>query len=174
MTYIFQFLQEKTVPEQAMQIASAKMVMEEEEDFSSPEAIQKYFQILYHFRGESLDKKDILGKFRKGRMPFATVGQEFKIIEQSTKTIFIAKEIRAKELLEEMRLKGATRALMREVGQYSVSVYDNDFQKLYRAGLLMEVSEDLKEDFFILRDIEGYTDDIGLLTDVEQGNSIFM
>lgn len=172
-TYIFQMEDEVNVPGQEQQIDTAKQIIRKFNDISMPEAIQEYFTRLYGFKGEGLDKKKILERFKKGRFPFATVGKEFKLIEQDTKTVFIAREEKAKEILEEIRYKGATKALMREAGQYCVDVYDNIFQKIYAAGMLMEVSEELKEEFFLLRDAEDYAEETGLKIDVELGAGIW-
>lgn len=172
-TYIFQMEDEVKVPGQEQQIDTAKQIIRKFNDISMPEAIQEYFARLYGFKGEGLDKKKILERFKKGRFPFATVGKEVKLIEQDTKTIFIAREERAKEILEEIRYKGATKALMREAGQYCVDVYDNIFQKIYAAGMLMEVSEELKDEFFLLQDTDNYSEETGLKIDVELGTGIW-
>ena len=172
-TYIFQMEDEVKVPGQEQQIDTAKQIIRKFNDISMPEAIQEYFARLYGFKGEGLDKKKILERFKKCRFPFATVGKDFKLIEQDTKTIFIVREERAKEILEEIRYKGATKALMREAGQYCVDVYDNIFQKIYAAGMLMEVSEELKDEFFLLRDADDYSEETGLKIDVELGVGIW-
>ena len=172
-TYIFQLEDEIKVPGQEQQIDTAKQIIRKFSDISLPEAIQEYFTRLYGFKGEGLDKKKILEQFKKGRFPFATVGEQFKLIEQNTKTIFIAREERAREILEEIRYKGATKVLMRETGQYCVDVYDNIFQKVYAAGMLTEVSEELKDDFFLLRNAEDYSEETGLNIDVELGAGIW-
>lgn len=172
-TYIFQMEDEVKVLGQEQQIDTAKQIIRKFNDISMPEAIQEYFARLYGFKGEGLDKKKILERFNKGRFPFAMVGKDFKLIEQDTKTIFIVREERAKEILEEIRYKGATKALMREVGQYCVDVYDNIFQKIYAAGMLMEVSEELKDEFFLLRNVDDYSEETGLKIDVELGTGIW-
>ena len=56
------------------------------------QGIEKYFQMLYHFRGDSLDKKNILGEFVNKRYNFAKVGQEFVLIEKKTAMILIPEE----------------------------------------------------------------------------------
>ena len=57
------------------------------------QGIQNYFEALYHFRGESLDKKKILEMFKNPKLQFAYnftgVAKEFKLIEEDTKTISI-------------------------------------------------------------------------------------
>lgn len=171
--FIFELDQEKAVFSQRLPIAVSKNIMEKYEEYTSPDAVQEYFQMLYHYRGTSLDKKNIIGQFRKGRFPFETVSKQFRLIEQNTKTIFVAKEEKAMELLEEIRYKGATRKLMREAGQYSVNVYDDCFQKMNAAGMLQVVSEELKEDFFVLRDSSCYKEDVGLAVTVEYGDAVW-
>lgn len=172
-TYIFQLEDEVKVPGQEQQIDTAKQVIRKFSDISMPEAIQEYFTRLYGFKGEGLDKKRILEQFKKGRFPFSTVAEQFKLIEQNAKTIFIAREERAREIVEEIRYKGAQKVLMREVGQYCVNVYDNIFQKIYAAGMLTEVSEELKGEFFLLRNTEDYSEETGLKIDVELGSGIW-
>lgn len=172
-TYIFQLEDVAKVPGQEQQIDTAKQIIRKYEDISALEAIREYFVRLYGFKGEGLDKKKILEEFQKGRFPFAKVGKEFRLIEQNTKTVLIAREERAKEIVEELRIKGATKALVREAGQYCVNIYENIFQKIYGAGMLLEISEDLKEDFYVLRDMEDYSEETGLKIDVELGRGIW-
>ncbi|MDO4276348.1 MAG: CRISPR-associated helicase Cas3' [Eubacteriales bacterium] len=175
MAHVFQLEGEEAIPGQSQQIASAKYLMEEEDDITSPEAVRKYFEILYHYRGESLDKKGIMGQFRPMYFPFASVSEQFKLIEQNTKSIFIAGEDEAIQILHEIQLKGATRALMRKAGKYVVNVYENDFDRLHEAGMLTAVSEEMKEEFFMLRDNSLYSDDMGLMTDrVDRGSAILV
>ena len=62
---IFQLEGRERVPGQIQQIEVAKTLLQDGSDISSLEEIQKYFQLLYHFRGESLDKKKIMEKIEK-------------------------------------------------------------------------------------------------------------
>ena len=173
-TYIFQLEESQKVPSQEQQIDTAKQVIRKYEDISSIEAIQEYFARLYNFKGSALDKKSILEEFQKGRFAFAKVGKEFKLIEQDTKTVLIPREERAKEIVEELRYKGATKALIREAGQYCVNIYDNLFGKMCDAGKLIEASEELKEEFFVLRNCEDYSEETGLKIDAELGSDIWI
>ena len=54
-----------------------------------------------------------------------------------------------------------------------MDVYDNIFQKIYAAGMLMEVSEELKDEFFLLRNVDDYSEETGLKIDVELGTGIW-
>lgn len=172
-TYVFQLEEAQKIPSQEQQIDVAKQVFRKYEDVSSLDAIQEYFVRLYGFKDEGLDKKHILEQFYRGEFQFAKVAKEFKLIEENTKTILIPKENRAKEIIEELRYKGATKSLMREIGKYSVNVYENVFKKMYGAGMFLEVTEELGEELFVLRSDEDYSDETGLKVEVEMGSGIW-
>ncbi len=172
--YYFQLEETRRIPGQEQQIDTAKQVIRKYEDIASLEAVQEYFSRLYRFKGTALDKKNILEEFQKGRFAFASVGKEFKLIEQNTKTILIPVEIRAKEIAEELKLKGASKKLIREAGRYCINIYDNLFQKMYSAGMFAEVSEELKGEFFVLKNCSDYSDETGLQVHVELGMDVWL
>ena len=62
---------------------------------------------------------------------------------------------------------------MRRAGQYCVQLYDNEFDKMYGAGMLKPVSEDV-EDFYELVSGDQYTDEMGLKLGTESGMAVFM
>lgn len=172
--YYFQWEEPRRIPGQEQQIDTAKQIIRRHEDIASLEAIQEYFTRLYHFKGAALDRKGIMEEFQRGRFAFATVGKEFKLIEQNTKTILIPVEERAKKIAEELKLKGASKKLIREAGKYCVNVYDNLFRKMYGAGMFVGVSEELKEEFFVLKDCSNYSDETGLQVNVEFGVDVWL
>lgn len=173
-TYIFRLDLKEFVPGQRQQIEIAESLISDNRNLEELDTIERYFEMLYHFRGESLDKKGILKKFDRGNFQFSTVGKEFQLIEENTKTIVIPKEEEAKEILEQLRLKGITKERIRKIGQYCVNVYENDFRKMFAAGMLREISEDLKDDYFMLREPERYTDEMGLDLNIEYGEAVIM
>ena len=149
-------------------------VSERYEDIASPEAIEEYFKRLYHFRGEGLDTKDIIGQMEVGvksrLFPFASVAKQFKLIENDTRTVLIDKEPEAKVVANRIRRGERSRQLVREAGQYCVNVYDNDFEKLNGAGRL----EAINMDFYLLRNKEQYTEEKGLEIQVERGEAVIL
>lgn len=173
-TYIFKLDIRETVPGQRQQIEVAESLLSDNRSLEELETVKRYFEILYHFRGESLDKKEILKKFDRGNFQFSSVGREFRLIEENTKTILIPKEEDAQKILEQLKIKGFTKELMRKMGQYCVNVYENDFQKMFAAGMLNGISEDLKDDYFVLRDMEKYMDEMGLDLSVGYGEAVMM
>ena len=62
---------------------------------------------------------------------------------------------------------------MRRAQQYCIQVYDRDFEKLYGAGMVREVSADI-EDFFELVKESQYTEDMGLDLGVELGMAVVL
>ena len=51
-------------------------------------------------------------------------------------------------------------------------MYEKDFDKLYGAGMIQRISEDI-EDYYELVNFSQYTDEMGLSLDVESGIAIF-
>lgn len=172
--YIFRSDEKEYLPGQRQQIEIAESLMEDQKNPEELETIQEYFNMLYHFKGDGLDKKHILDSFRKMTFPFAEVSKKFHLIENKTRTVFILREQRAEELLEELRNKGITKKRMRETGQFCVNIYDTDFQKMCAAGLFRPISEDLGDDFFVLQNPDYYTEATGLRLDVDFGEAVMM
>ncbi len=173
-TYIFKMDIKESVPGQRQQIEIAESLLSDKKKLEELDTIEQYFEMLYHFRGDSLDKKDILKKFERGNFQFATVGKEFRLIEENTKTIVIPREEEAEELLEKLRLKGFTKEGLRKIGRYCVNVYENEFRKMFAAGMLGKISEDLKDDYFVLKDLEKYSDEMGLDLNIGYGEAVMM
>ncbi len=171
-TYVFSLEEKEYMAGQRQQIGVTESLLSDGRDLEGLETIKAYFEMLYHFRGESLDKKDILKKFDRGNFQFSRVAKEVRLIEDDSKTILIAKEEEAREILEQVRIKGFTKSLMRKMGRYCVNVRENVFQKLLAAGALEAMEADLKEDYFVLRDSEKYTDEMGLTLDVGFGEAV--
>lgn len=170
---VFQFENGENVPGQRQQMDVTKLMLAENRDIFSLEGIERYFKYLYRFRGEGLDKKKTMDEFQDKRYNFATVGREFRLIEENTRTLFINGDAEAEDILRQMRICGYTRALMRKAGQYCIQVYDKEFERLYDAGMLRVVSEDM-EDFYELLDGEMYSDEMGLDLQAETGMVRFL
>ena len=154
--FIFRFEGKQNLLGQRQQIDVTKSLIAEGRDLSDVKSIKEYFEMLYHLKGDSMDKKKIMEEFKNKRYNFAKVGKEFKLIEQSTKTIFVNCEESANEILQMLKERGFTRSGMRKAGQYCIDVYDQEFDKLYGMGMIQPVSEDI-EDFYELTDRSKYT-----------------
>lgn len=91
-------------------------------------------------------------------------------------TIFVGNTDEAKELMDEIKLKGISKERMRKAGQFCVQVYcgeKSEFQKLYDAGIIRLVSDDVR-DFYELTSMEYYSEECGLVCLVDEGDAIFL
>ena len=146
----------------------AQMVMRDFEDISTTEAIKKYFDLLHEYIGEGLDLHDILGKADK-RMLFSDIADEFKLIGDTGRSLFIPCDDLSEELLAKLQAGVRNRSLMRKVGQYVVNVYENQFLKLQGAGVIDVLDENIN----ILTDMSIYDDKKGLIVAVDEGIGVF-
>lgn len=170
--FIFRFEEGQHLLGQRQQIDVAKSLIADGRDLSDMESITKYFEMLYHIKGDTLDKKKIMDEFKNKQYNFAKVGKEFRLIEQNTKTLFINCEEQADEILRLLKERGFTRLGMRKAGQYCIAVYDKEFDKLYGMGMIQPISEDI-EDFYELQDRNKYTEEMGLELEFEDGVALF-
>lgn len=163
-------------PELKQPIVAAEQIAAKYNDIASLEAIQEYFKRLYYYKGEKgLDVKGIVEQLEKGGrsllIPFADVADEFSLIEEgNTKTILIDQEIKAQEIVQRIRRGEHSRQLVREAGHYCIHIFEKDFENLNGAGKLEAL--DLK--FYRLRNLEQYTDEMGLILNTERGEAVFL
>src|SRR5699024_333359 len=74
--------EEKPPPLLATAIGTGKNVMDRYENFTSPEAVHAYFQMLLNLRGEQAqDVQQILPLIRSEFVPFRTVAERFHLID---------------------------------------------------------------------------------------------
>ncbi|MDO4291659.1 MAG: CRISPR-associated helicase Cas3' [Eubacteriales bacterium] len=171
---IFTFVKEERhrndMLRQAIRIS--EQILEEYRDFASPEAIQDYFQRMHKLAGDGLDLYRVVARLDEARadsIPFASVASDVRIIRENTRTIFITDAPEAKALERQLRYGERTRGLMRRVGKYCVNVYEDTYERLLAAGKL----EELDEQITLLRDPAQYSEQEGLIIDVERGDAIF-
>lgn len=156
----------------AVPIASEKETMKHYDQPDSQEAVAYYFQCLLNMKGpEALDQKDILPLMQEDRsfMPFRTVDERFHLIDSATRAVCIPRGD-GKALGDCLRNGERSRSLFRELGQYSVSVYENHFQALWSAGDL----ELLDDGTAILSNVELYSETMGLSLETDSGKAYFV
>ena len=157
--------QAETAPPQMFSaaIAAGQEAMDQYEDLSDPDAVSCYFHALLDLKGQKAqDQKGILPRIQEGDFPFRTVAEEFHLIEQDTHTVYIPIGD-GEKLVKRLRQGERSRQLFRELGQYGVSVYTQQFQILDEGGVL----ELLEDGSAILIDLSLYSDDTGLTLNVD-------
>ena len=170
--YVFQFEEQERILGQRKQIDAAKTLVSDGKDISALETIEEYFEFLYHLKSSELDKKNIMGRFKGIKCNFLKVAEDFKMIENDTKTVFIPVEEEAQDLLQQLKYQGFTKTSMRKAGQYSVTLYDDVIEKMKDAGMIELVAENIN-DFYELKDKERYTEEFGLDLNIENGMALF-
>lgn len=176
--YLFEFDDAGIIRSQSLQIDTAKSILSDYEEIADLDCITDYFSRLYHHRGETLDKKNIMNEFKRIKCNFETVAKNFKLIEQDTRTIFINIESEAENLLQEIKSKGISKERMRRAGQYCIQVFGNEsgknsfFNHLYGAGMIRPVSGEMK-DFYELVSLEQYSESCGLEMTIDDEMALF-
>lgn len=163
---------EQRPPQMILQnIAAAREIMENFEDFAAPEAISAYFEFLFYRlkNQKALDNKNILPEIESGTMAFESIANRFKIIESAQFNIYVPWEDGA-VLTQKLLDYGANRSIFRELAQYTVGVYPQHFTELVNVGAVQMVSENTG----ILLDMNLYSNQTGLAFHVDEGKGIFI
>lgn len=172
--FVFQ-LQSMTAPPMIKtNISTARSIFSKFADPASLEAIEEYFLLYRRLKGsDSLDAKGILPLFQSitslGIFPFATVSEQFHLIESPTTSVYIPLG-EAKALIDQLQSGNYSRSLFRKLGQYAVPVYPDHLQKLTSAGAVQKIADD----FWVLADFRCYNEHTGLSMDVESGSAWFI
>lgn len=123
-------------------------------------AIKEYFDELYYYlksgNDDDFNYKDIVKKYQS--LQFKTVANDFKMIDNDTKTVYIPTE-ENKDLISELRNRKYTRELFRELEQYAVNLYSGEFKKLDDASAI----EIVDGEFYILADSKYYSEETGII-----------
>lgn len=157
------------------------------ENVFTQEAISFYFKKLRHYKGEERqDQKNIMWIIEKEPFSFAKVASRFRLIDNNTATIYIRNEVYGKnENIEKKEIRDKikkceeiwkryndgerSRALFREMGQFSVSVYEQHMKALYAAGDI----EKLDDESYILVNPNLYNQNTGLSLEADFGKALW-
>ncbi len=154
-------------------IGAAKAVLREGVDPAAPKTVEDYFREYRALAGRELDKYGVIAAFSDGiqgcALPFRTVAERFRLIDDATKTVFIPLGEGA-ELVQRLREGERTRELFRKLGQFGVSVYERQFRSLLDRGLL----ELINDETAILRDTGVYDRSMGLSTAESEATGCFI
>jgi CRISPR-associated endonuclease/helicase Cas3 len=136
-------------PRRAMEITETLLQQNGDTlDPHDPSILEAYFRMLYF--AENLDARNI--QSHREQFNFATVGMEFRLIEDGFTQALVVPYRDAEACLSQLRREGPNRRNLRALQTYTVNVYPDAFEKLQRAGALEEVTEGV----FAL--VPGFTD----------------
>ena len=166
-TYVFSIAKEHILHGSIKDANNARLNMTNVHYWFAPETMTEYFRQFY-CRKETFDKKDIKTLlYKPTEMCFEEASKEFKLIEEGGQTVFINMED-SMELIGRIKSDGITYSLMKQLSQYSVNIYDRDFQKLKSYGAVEEVIEGIN----VVNDRAQYDENIGLRLDNHWMNEI--
>ena len=166
------FEHETSAPQMLRQnISATEWVMRNHEDICSPAAIEAYFHFLYYRLKDAteLDKHGILAKANDIEFPFATIAQNFHLIDTDDLTVYIPRD-EGRALIEELQEKGPSRRLLRKLGQYGVGVYAAHWNNLLARGAIRLLSENTA----VLLDEKLYDLKTGLSLQTLEGQGMFL
>ena len=154
----------------AAAIGAGRLVLDRFEDIASREAVHAYFSTLLDLNGRAAqDKQGILSLMESDFFPFRAVAERFHLIDSPTVTVYVPRSEGA-DLIARLRSGEHSRDLYRRLGQYCVSIYDDHFKALDRAGVL----DRLEDGSFVLNDLSLYNETTGLSLEAEGGTANFV
>lgn len=154
-------------------IGAAVEALEGDREPGDPESIRRYFTAYRSLIGTDLDKANVITRLRNGisgcNLPFKTVAQNFHLIDQASKTVYIPLND-GKELCGSLLSGCGDRNIYRKAGHYSVSLYERHFQALCSAGDVVP----LDEESGVLTNAALYSEETGLSMQADNGRAEFI
>lgn len=154
-------------------IEITQMVAKHHADIASAESIKAYFDQLHYTIGEDqLDSKNILKRLEGNTPDFTEIAKDFKLIEEDSRPVFIPvdDDLDNQKILTQLIASVCNRSILRKANQYMVSVYENQFEKLWETNKL----DALDLGLYVLKDPAVYDPDTGLVVNMEDGIGIFL
>jgi CRISPR-associated endonuclease/helicase Cas3 len=100
-----------------------------------PNRIRRYFHDFYN---APLDRNDV--EALRKELKFAEVAQEFALIDDRTKAVFVPFDARAAEAIEMLLKKGDYDAdLLRRLQRYQVGLYPGEFDEALKVGTIYQL-----------------------------------
>lgn len=151
------------------------MIFDEWDDPLSLPAVDRYFEKLYSYEGDGLDKKKILHSFeerlRDIAFPFEDVADEFNLIENDTRDIIIPYDDKARSIIKQIQQAGFPGKYVRNLQGYTVNIYAEEFKALERNNAISSIADR----FFVLETVEDYySEDTGLLNRKYNGEELLL
>lgn len=158
---------------QQMNIGAAREVLRRSPAVEDAATVREYFVTWRSLVGENLDQSNAVEHLRKGirgcMLPFKTVAEDFHMIEQNSKTVYIPLADGA-DVCQRIGDGTANRQDYRKAGQFCINLYEQQFQILVTAGDIRMVDDNSG----ILTNLRLYDSQRGLSLQAEFGKGIFI
>ena len=156
-TYVFS-LDKPLPPGHITQTNNARMSLGHQQDWFAPETMNSYFIQLYS-RVYDFDKPKINDLLYKSEMQFETAADNFRLIDDNTISIVINWK-NSMDLVDQLKDRGISYRLMKQLSQFSVNIRQRDFQSLLQAGALEEILDGI----YMIPTTSFYDEKVGLIT----------
>ena len=158
---------------QRINIRAAQEALEQSGDPGDPETMQRYFTALRSLIGDQMDKTNTVKALREGisgcLLPFETVAENFRLIDQATCTVYIPIDEGA--AVCQLLVDGtAKREDYRRAGQFGVSIYEQHYRTLKDAGDILPLTETSA----VLTNLSLYDPEMGLSLKSDPGKAEFI
>lgn len=158
-THVFSLAKEHNLPPGDISKANnARLALKQNSDWFAPETMANYFRQRYS-REETFDKKGIKGYlYNHTAIKFEMAVKEFRLIEDGSIPLIVVWK-NSLSLVEQLKEKGPSYTLMKQLAKYSVNVYPSVKEALLQAGAVKEVTEGI----FVVDQKAQYDEQLGLL-----------
>ncbi|AUT44739.1 CRISPR-associated helicase/endonuclease Cas3 [Achromobacter sp. AONIH1] len=132
-------------PELRQYAQSAREVLRQfEADPLCPQAIERYFSLLYWQKGgQALDRASLLKRLAESRLdslPMEVLAAEFRMIDSVQLPIIVSYDDEANAALKALEFADGSVGLSRRLQPYLVQLPRNGFDALYKAGAIAPVN----------------------------------
>lgn len=164
--WVFEFEDSRTNKMFQKNISIMEETVEKYCNYDAPETIHAYFETIQNLDEEALDQYHIVSGFEKGMdgitMPFAEVEKRFKLIDTNSHMLIIPIEEETKQLVDLLYMKvregESLKELLRNVGKFSINVYEGEYKNLEDKGAVSEILPGVA----VLQDLSIYDRKVGL------------
>lgn len=168
-THVFSLSKEHPIHGYIKDANEARKSMAYCNDWFAPETMREFFKQFYS-RKETFDKKDIASSlYNTKELCFEKAAKDFHLIEDKGIHV-IVNFSDSMEMVERLKREGISYNLMKELGQYTVTVFKQDFERLVHCGLVEEVLEGI----YVITDQFQYDEHFGLRLDKHWMEEILM
>ncbi len=149
--------------------AARSVMREQASDPTSIQAIQAYFNLLFALQDKkAFDAKEILPCLdRSDGFDFQTAAEKFKLIDNNTVAVIIPYDDEARMLVERLPFVPHPTGILRQLQNYTVNIYENEFNSLNAQGLI-EMAADA---YAVLKDMSCYNENTGIILPASDGGT---
>ncbi len=157
-----------------IRINAAKRLTEKYKDISAPECIVEYYNEIFYFNKETIEKNSIAADtYSPAEINFRTYAEKFKLIDDDTIGVVVPQNDECLRFIKMLETgEGDRRTVIRRLQSYSAPLKcrgeNSEYNKARDTGIIRETEYGIT----LLTDMKFYDEETGL--DVEKSNDVFV